>query len=230
LKQRSKILGPGSTTPRHRFAALWIALMVLPACHKAADGPTEAQSAELVSTAPAPDASNAALPAEAPPSSDSWLDGSSAQTAAAALPPGAPNAGPDPMAPEIKRERLVQQSLPQSGDPIWRVLRTTKIIEDQRTGYYIAQHSPAVRALVGKTLTIRGFMLPIEQEMQTHHFLLSRYTPVCFFCPPGDPNEVVEVRSQKALPAGYDMVTVTGTFSIADNGEKGLFFRLESNQ
>jgi hypothetical protein len=47
--------------------------------------------------------------------------------------------------------------------------------------------------------------------------------------PPGDPNEVVEVRTINPRPAGYGMVKVTGIFSIADNGEKGLFFRLQAD-
>lgn len=70
-------------------------------------------------------------------------------------------------------------------------------------------------------------MLPLEQESMTRHFLMSRFTPVCFFCPPGDPNEVVEVRTLKPFRAGYDRVKVTGVFSLTNNGEKGLFFRID---
>jgi hypothetical protein len=197
---------------------LLLALLATMGCHPAAQAPVQAP-AEL----------RPAIAAADPTPLPSWLDGGTATNAAAALPANAPSAGPDPMADEIRRERALQQTLPQSGDPIWRLLRTTKIIEDERTGYYSAVHPPAVRALDGKTVTITGFMLPIEQEVQTRHFLVSRYTPVCFFCPPGDPNEVVEVRTLNPRPAGYDMVKVTGVFSIADNGEKGLFFRLQAS-
>ena len=109
------------------------------------------------------------------------------------------------------------------------MLRTTRIQEDKRTGFYTAAHPPEVLALAGTTVSVTGFMLPIEQARQTNHFLVSRYAPVCFFCPLGDPNEVVEVRTRKPRPAGYDLVKVTGRFSLADNGEKGLFFRIESD-
>jgi hypothetical protein len=200
-----------------RRLALLLALSAVAGCHPALQTPAQPK-ADL----------RPAIAAADPTPLPSWLDGGTASNAAAALPASAAPAGPDPMAAEIKRERALQQALPQSGDPMWRLLHTSRIIEDQRTGYYSAVHPPAVRALAGKTVTISGFMLPIEQETQTRHFLVSRYTPVCFFCPPGDPNEVVEVRTVNPRPAGCDMVKVTGTFSIADNGEKGLFFRLQA--
>jgi len=208
-----------SVSPRARLLALLgIALPALLGCHRQAQ-PTVLPNAGLAA---------AEQPSAAPP--PSWLDGDTASNAASVLPPGSKPVGPDPMAAQIKSERLAQQSLPKSGDPLWTLLRTSKISVDPKTGYYTAQHPPAVRALDGQVLTITGFMLPIEQDVQTRHFLVSRYTPVCFFCPPGDPNEVVEVRTLKPRPASYDMVKVTGTFSIADNGEKGLFFRLESDE
>jgi hypothetical protein len=39
---------------------------------------------------------------------------------------------------------------------------------------------------------------------------------------------LVEVRAVRPVKAGYDMVRVTGRFSLANNREKGLFFRLET--
>jgi hypothetical protein len=157
-----------------------------------------------------------------------WLDGGTATAAAAQLPPGGKAAPDDGSGAEIRHERVAQQTLPQSGDPLWKLLRTSKVREDPRTGFFSATHPAAVAALAGRTVTLSGYMLPIEQAPQTRHFLVSRYTPVCFFCPPGDPNEVVEVRTRTPRKASYDLVRVSGTFSLADNGEKGLFFRLDA--
>jgi hypothetical protein len=197
------------------LAGLSLGALALGACHpRSPPPPVRVQPPTAISGAASP----------------GWIEGDTAVEAAAQLPPGAPPAPADGgNAPEIRQERKVQQSLPMSVDLLWKVLRTTRISEDKRTGFFSAVHPPAVRALAGTTVSVTGFMLPIEQARQTSHFLVSRYTPVCFFCPPGDPNEVVEVRTRKPRPAGYDRVKVTGRFSLADNGEKGLFFRIEGD-
>jgi hypothetical protein len=136
-----------------------------------------------------------------------------------ALPAAAGAAGGQP-----SDERAAQRGLPHATDQLWAVLRTTKIGEDARRGIFTARFSPAVQALAGKSITISGFMLPLESQGRTAHFLLSKYTPVCFFCPPGEPNEVIEVRTVKSLKAGYGKVTVTGRFALQNDGEKGLFY------
>lgn len=201
-----------------RLALIAIAGLALAACKPQAVAVTPAVAAATPQAQGLPVAATLAA-------SPDWLEGQSAATAPAQPDPG-PSALPGQSA-EVVQERAVQQDLPKSADPLWAVLRTTKILEDRRTGLFTARHSPQVQALAGQTLTLSGFMVPIEQEEMTRHFLVSRYTPVCLFCPPGDPNEVVEVRTRKPLKASYDMVKVTGTFSLANNGEKGLFFRLE---
>ena len=124
-------------------------------------------------------------------------------------------------------ERTAQKKLPQSEAPLWGVLRQTAIHEDTKRGLFSASFPSTVKELDGKTLSLTGFMLPIDAWTRSKHFLLSKYTPVCFFCPPGEPNEVVEVTTGKSVPVSDHLVTVTGRFSLIDNAEKGLFFRLD---
>lgn len=154
----------------------------------------------------------------------SWLEGGSAAQAPSPSPEGGLIEG---QTEEVRQERVAQQSLPKSDHPLWTVLKTTRISENMQTGFFSASHPPAVQALSGKTVTLTGFMVPLDQEEETRHFLLSRYTPTCFFCPPGDPNDVVEIRTRKPRQSGFAFTQVRGIFSLADNGEKGLFFRLE---
>jgi hypothetical protein len=124
-------------------------------------------------------------------------------------------------------ERAAQQKLPQATDALWRTLATTRIGEDLERGLFTARHSAEVRALAGRTLTLSCFVMPLEAEPRFRHFLLSRYTPVCDFCPPGGPNEVVEVWSERPIAPTYALMRVTGRFSLTNDGEKGLFFRLD---
>ena len=123
-------------------------------------------------------------------------------------------------------ERARQAGLPQSGSAYWSLLRRTKIGMDEARGRFTASHPAAVKALAGQTITMTGFMLPLDAGKQVRHFLLSKYTPVCAFCPPGEPNEVVEVTAGSPVPYRDKLVSVTGKFALADNGEQGLFFRL----
>ena len=70
-------------------------------------------------------------------------------------------------------ERAAQQKLPQSQDTLWSTLQHTVITEDTKQGIYSANHPPEVKALVGKTLTIQGFILPYTTNTQIRHFLLT---------------------------------------------------------
>lgn len=123
-------------------------------------------------------------------------------------------------------ERAAQARLPQGRSPLWGTLATTRITEDDARGIFRAAHPPAVRALVGRTLALPGFIMPLDTGRSGTHFLLSKYTPVCAFCPPGAPNEVVEVRSARPIAYSPRLVTVTGRFALEDNGDNGLFFQL----
>ncbi len=143
--------------------------------------------------------------------------------AAAAMPLG-------PVAAQVQEagERSAQSKLPQARSPLWSTLRTTKISEDDARGIFKAAHPPAVKALVGRTVTLSGFVMPLDATTTGTHFLLSKYTPVCAFCPPGEPNEVVEVRTARPITFGAKLVAVTGRFGLENNGDNGLFFQMSN--
>lgn len=123
-------------------------------------------------------------------------------------------------------ERAAQARLPQGRSQLWATLRMTRIGADEARGIFTATHPPAVKALVGKAVTLPGFIMPLNAATRGNHFLLSKYTPVCAFCPPGEPNEVVEVHSARPIAFTSRLVTVTGTFGLENNGDNGLFFHL----
>jgi hypothetical protein len=129
-----------------------------------------------------------------------------------------------PLDEELSSERQLQLTLPKAEDPLWDRLKQTRIAIDERTQLFTASHPPSVRELEGRRVTVRGYMLPLEAMDRTDHFLISPYTPVCFFHPPAEPNEVIEVRLERPITAGYHLVEVTGVLRLANDGEKGLFF------
>ena len=124
-------------------------------------------------------------------------------------------------------ERAEQKTLPMSKVPLWAVLRHAQVSQDDRRGVFAISYPPDVKALNGRSVTLSGFMLPLDASEASTHFLISRYTPVCFFCPPGQPNEVVEVTSTRGVPVTDRMLTVTGRMALENKGDKGLFFQIQ---
>ncbi|MGA7676250.1 MAG: DUF3299 domain-containing protein [Rhizomicrobium sp.] len=123
-------------------------------------------------------------------------------------------------------ERAAQDLLPKSQSPVWLQFLKCKIGYNNQNGLYSIAVTPEVKALAGTSVTVNGFVLPLDGSDHTKHFLLTRNTPVCMFCPPGEPNEVVEVVSPHAIVWTDKIVTVTGPLSLINNGEKGMFFKI----
>ena len=126
-------------------------------------------------------------------------------------------------------ERAIQLTLPRAQDPLWLKFAKCKIGYDNRSGLFNIAVTPDVRAIAGHTVTLSGFVLPLDGSDRTKHFLLTRNTPVCMFCPPGQPNEVVEVLSPHAIDWTDKLVTVTGPLALINNGEKGMFFKIDAS-
>jgi hypothetical protein len=125
-------------------------------------------------------------------------------------------------------EAAAQSRLPQSRDELWRKFVNCRLNYDEENGTYSIKLTPEVKALDGKKITIRGFVMPMDGSDHTKHFLLSRNTPVCMYCPPGAPNEVVEVEASKALEWTDKIVAVTGKLHLVNDQERAVFFKMEN--
>ena len=125
-------------------------------------------------------------------------------------------------------ERAAQNKLPHAQSPVWAKFLASKVSYNNRTGLYSIAVTPEVKDLAGKPVTINGFVLPLDGSDHTSHFLLTRNTPVCMFCPPGEPNEVVEVISPHPILWTDKIVSVTGPLKLINNGEKGMFFQISA--
>jgi hypothetical protein len=127
-------------------------------------------------------------------------------------------------------ERKAQEQLPMAGGTVWATLLESKISYSNKAPHITATFPPHIKALSGQTLTASGFILPLDASERTSHFLLSKRTPTCPFCPPGEPNEVIEVFCKKPVKADDSMVTVTGKFSLTNNTDNGVFFVMKEAQ
>ena len=114
----------------------------------------------------------------------------------------------------------------QSEDQLWKIFSRCKLKSNKDFSYDIT-YTPGVKAMNGKEITISGFMLPLETKQKFNHFLLERRAPTCAFCPPGEPNEVMEVFSSKPMIWEENLVTLSGTLVLPNDGKKGIFFQLK---
>lgn len=176
---------------------------------------------EAPDEAPLASAAPAVVEAAAPPETDEASTDVTDEDMWAEFESGQP-----PMVEELASERALQLTLPTADGPQWAKLRKTKVWVDEPTQLFRASHPAEVRALAGKPFKIQGFMLPLEMAERTTRFLISPYTPVCFYHPPAEPNEVIEVWLNRPIRAGYHLVEVEGVLALTDNGEKGLFFQI----
>lgn len=136
-------------------------------------------------------------------------------------------AAPPPLPVQPPAERARQMLAPQSPDPLWRTLAHTKVEADVAKGVFTAQHPAEVKALDGREVAVQGFMLVTSYQSAFNTFVLTRYTPVCAFCPPGAPNEAIEVTLNSFVKPSSGLVTVKGHLHLNKDGSSGLFFRLD---
>lgn len=123
-------------------------------------------------------------------------------------------------------ERVAQDALPKAQDTLWTTLGKAKITLDENKGTYDATLTDEIKKLDGQKISISGFILPLETTETFKHFLLSKRTPTCFFCPPGEPNEIIEVFTDKPVPWDEDLVVIDGTFALTKNADMGIFFKM----
>lgn len=128
-------------------------------------------------------------------------------------------------------ERAAQDSLPKAKDDLWSNFSKCKInlIEDKKADIYTygITYTPEVKAMEGKEISIRGFMLPLEATEKFKHFILSKRTPTCAFCPPGQPNEIIDVWTDKPVEWNENIVKVTGKLQFIENKQLGVFFKIK---
>lgn len=77
-------------------------------------------------------------------------------------------------------------------------------------------NAPVVKALDGKSVSLPGFVVPLEGDSEViTEFLLVPYFGACIHVPPPPPNQIVHVTIKGGVPIDslYDAIVVTGVIS-----------------
>jgi hypothetical protein len=114
-----------------------------------------------------------------------------------------------------------------NNDPNWAILREAVVSEDRAKGILSAAFPRDLTALEGHTFQISGFMTPLEVTERTAHFILTRRSTTCPFCPPNEPTEAVEVKLSQPTAFTNEEVAVSGRLRLVASSDQGLFYRLE---
>lgn len=117
-------------------------------------------------------------------------------------------------------------TLDHEDDLQWVLFHQTHIVADQARGIFHATFSPAERQQDNRPFSITGYMLPVDTRTNSPHFVLTRRSAGCPFCPPNEPTEAMEVFATRPIQYTQSPVTVSGTLHLMAASEQGLFFRL----
>ena len=118
-------------------------------------------------------------------------------------------------------------TLDHEDDLRWVMFHDAKIEADEARGVYRATFSPSLAKEDGATLSITGYMLPIESTTKSAHFVITRRSAGCPFCPPNEPTEAIEVFTSQPVAYTRSPVTVEGTLHLVTRSENGLFFQMK---
>ncbi|WP_448520441.1 DUF3299 domain-containing protein [Rhodoflexus sp.] len=110
---------------------------------------------------------------------------------------------------------------------LWNLLREVEY--EETDVFFEARFSEELQALEGKEVTLKGFIIPLEESRESTHFVLS-YFPYasCFFCGVAGPESVIEVRTKEPVPFTDKPITIKGTLQLNQDDPERLFFALTS--
>lgn len=96
---------------------------------------------------------------------------------------------------------LISNSLIAQKPITWEVLKdvkfTDKWSEEFQAYYQVPKFGPALKALEGKEVVIKGYIIPVD-VIDDYYVLSANPYSSCFFCGQAGPESVMEVQMKKA--------------------------------
>lgn len=124
----------------------------------------------------------------------------------------------------------------QSGttESLWKTLAriTYKKEYDDFLGFKIDKpvFSDAIKALDGKEVTVKGFIIPVEGYKGHKEFILSAFPySMCFFCGGAGPETVMEVTAIDPIDYTAESIVIKGKLHLnGDDVNKLMYFMTEA--
>ncbi len=118
-----------------------------------------------------------------------------------------------------------------SGDNVWKTLGkvTFKKEYDEFMGFKVdvPVFAPEVKALDGKEITLRGYIIPVEGYKSHKSFVFSAYPyNMCYFCGGAGPETVMEVSAVEGIEYTADPITIKGILQLNSGDVNQLIYSL----
>ncbi|MCO6478343.1 MAG: hypothetical protein J5I94_17055 [Phaeodactylibacter sp.] len=119
----------------------------------------------------------------------------------------------------------------QAQDKMWKSLSriTFKKEYNEMMGFKVdvPVFSEEVKALEGKEITIKGYIIPVEGYKGHKEFIFSAYPyNMCFFCGGAGPETVMEVYADQAIEYTAEPITIRGKLELNADDINRLIYAL----
>ena len=100
--------------------------------------------------------------------------------------------------------------------------------QDEYGEIYVPKFGDAVQKMKGKTVSLKGFIIPFEGMFEPKHIIISSLPiAACFFCGGSGPETVAEAYLTEEVKYTAKPVTVTGTLVLNDTDYDQLMYILK---
>lgn len=122
-----------------------------------------------------------------------------------------------------------QESPAQAG--VWKTLAKISFQKqyDDMMGYEVdvPVFGEEVRALEGKEITVKGYIIPVEGYKNHKEFVFSAYPyNLCFFCGGAGPETVMQVYSKAPINYTAEPIVIKGRLELNDSDAYNLMYAL----
>lgn len=120
-----------------------------------------------------------------------------------------------------------------SAQSTWKTLAkiTFKKEFDELMGFKVdvPVFSKEIKAIEGKEIVIKGYIIPVEGFKSHKEFIFSAFPyNMCFFCGGAGPETVMEVVCAEPIEYTAESVKIKGTLSLNDSDINQLMYKLEN--
>ncbi|MDX2071196.1 MAG: hypothetical protein SFV55_22390 [Haliscomenobacter sp.] len=120
----------------------------------------------------------------------------------------------------------------QDAKSLWTTLAkvTFKKQYDEMLGFKVDVpiFSPEIKSLEGKSVEIKGYIIPVEGYRGQKEFVFSAFPyNMCFFCGGAGPETVMEVISKEPIKYTTEAITIKGKLDLNANDINRLMYGLK---
>ncbi len=117
-------------------------------------------------------------------------------------------------------------------DNVWKSLSkiTYRKEYDELMGFKIDKpvFSDAIKSMEGKTITVKGYIIPVGGYKSHKEFIFSAFPySMCFFCGGAGPETVMEVSAKEPVKYTTEQITLTGTLRLNSDDINRLMFKID---